>query len=255
MRCLLVLLLLVGCSGTESPAVSEPKAPTAPIADLHFNDYELQQIAEGLVREARSRGIEQSPGTNRVERLLSLEASLGASDLALKRVNELTPQLTATDMTQWAVLRKAAEGEFHGRRDETGTRVNEMLSLWQRRKLSEAMSHLSSNYTALRIESLEWEKRFRNFVEERPIDAATWGWLVARECGTLVAQQYGSTDAESAYRFYLEFSGIGTRHDAQRIFSVPGTLIREAPESRRAPSKVCETSATSRLDRRVRRSQ
>lgn len=61
--------------------------------------------------------------------------------------------------------------------------------------------------------------------EPPPADAAAWGWLVAREYKADVAAQYERADAEQGYRFYLEFSGLGTHREARRAFSVPGVAI------------------------------
>jgi hypothetical protein len=60
---------------------------------------------------------------------------------------------------------------------------------------------------------------------ERPMDAATWGWLVLRDHRTVTRQQYGRADSELAYRFYLESSGLGDGREARRVFSVPGVEV------------------------------
>lgn len=226
-----VLLILIACSGEPSTPASaladepRPVTQTAPVSDLRFNDEQLQRIAANLVREARLRGIDAAPGPNRVERLLWLEGRLGSSTLALRRTNALVTQLTTTDASQWGKLRQQAAREFSTRDDETARRVADMLTRWQQRKTEAVFQYLSSNYRTRFISSLDWEHRFHDFVTERPMDAATWGWLVSRAYAEETRQQYGQASAESAYRFYLEFSGLGDGREAKRIFSVPGIEI------------------------------
>ena len=225
-----LLLLVAACSNDRSvPAtVVEVEAPVVrPITDLTFDDPGLQEIAARLVAEAQERGIEESAGATRVERLLALEGKLGRGSRALERVEALVVRLTATDGSQWAKLRRRAEHEFNGRNDELARRVTDMLVRWKRERLHVSMRYLSSNHGEGYIKTMEWERRFADFVAARPVDAATWGWLVAREHRADVAAQYERADAESAYRFYLEFSGLGTGRDAERVFSVPGIEIRE----------------------------
>ena len=232
----LVLLLLIagGCAGKASPPAVEVAddarrgTMTAPIADLEFDDDGLQAIAANVVSRARDRGIDSSAGRNRIERLLSLEASLGESTLALERTNALVARLTTTDASQWAKLRHQAARELGGRDDEVSRRVTDLLARWQRRKTECAFDYLSANYGKGHITSLEWEKRFHDFVAERPLDAATWGWLVLRAYASEARQQYGRADTESAYRFYLEYSGLGDGREARRIFSVPGIDVIES---------------------------
>jgi hypothetical protein len=222
------LLLFLACSGRNSEpevvAAETQPPPLGPIEDLDFNDPDLQEIATELVREARLRGIHESAGETRVERLLALEGMLGGTR-ALRHVERLVDRLAMTDGTQWAKLRRKTESEFSGRKDDAGKRVNEMLLRWKRERLNESLRYLSSNYTQNYIHSREWERRFAAFLAARPLDAAAWGWVVAREYGKDVAAQYDRTDAESAYRYYLEFSGLGTNDDVRRIFSVPGIEI------------------------------
>ena len=225
-RLLLTLVVLAACSSPDPEPAEQPRAPSAPIADLQFNDYELQKVATHLRRKAELQGIHTSPGRNRVERLLALEASLGVSNLAFNRVSELAARMTVTDVSQWAKLRQRAERDFANRDDETARRVRDLLARWQRRKSEEVYAYLSSNYESTYITSLEWERRFHAFVTERPMDAATWGWLLLREHPEDARGQYGRADAESAYRFYLEYSGLGDGREARLIFSVPGVEIR-----------------------------
>ena len=85
---------------------------------------------------------------------------------------------------------------------------------------------LSSNYSTPYFTTLEWERRFHEFLAERPADAATWGWLVLREYRAITMRQYGRADAEMAYRFYLESSGLGDGREARELFSVPGADIQ-----------------------------
>ena len=223
-----LLALTLACSNggpAAAPDAEVQAPPSRSIADLEFDDPELQRIATALVAEAQRRGIEESTGATRVERLLDLEGKVGGSR-ALKRVEWLVGRLTFTDGTQWAKLRRRAENEFHGKNDEVARRVNELMTGWKRERLNAAMRFLSSHYGDGYIHSREWERRFADYVAARPLDAATWGWLVAREHQADVAAQYGRSDAESAYRFYLEFSGLGTNDDAERVFSVPGIEIK-----------------------------
>lgn len=220
------LLLLAACSGQHSApeTIADEKPPLGSIDDLDFNDPDLQLIATELVREARMRGIHESAGATRVERLLALEGTIGGTR-ALRHVQTLVDRLAMTDGTQWAKLRRKTESEFSTRNDDAARRVTDMLLRWKRERLNESLRYLSSNYTKTYIPSLEWERRFAAFVAARPLDAATWGWMVAREYGNDVAAQYDRADAESAYRYYLEFSGLGTNRDVRRIFSVPGIEI------------------------------
>ncbi|HEX8410323.1 MAG TPA: hypothetical protein VF883_15775 [Thermoanaerobaculia bacterium] len=230
-----VVLILLGCSG-ESPAPAADDAGdqppvitvTAPLSDLHFNDDQLQQIAVKLIEEARLRGIDAVPGQNRVERLLWLEGQLGNSSHALARTNALVTQMTATDASQWGKLRQQAAREFGTRDDEVAKRVIDLLTRWQQRKSESVFRYLSSNYKTTYITSWNWEQRFHDFVAERPVDAATWGWLLLRIHAADAQKQYGRADSESAYRFYLEFSGLGNGREAREIFSVPGVEISDA---------------------------
>lgn len=243
-RGIAVVLILLGCGGeTPTPATEVDDQPpvitvTAPLSDLRFKDEQLQQIAERLIPEARRRGIEAVPGANRVERLLWLEGQLGSSSHALARANELVTHLTTTDASQWGKLRQQVAREFSTRDDEVAKRVNDLLRRWQQRKAESAFRYLSSNYKTAYMTSWNWEQRFHDFVTERPIDAATWGWLLLRMHAADAQKQYGRADAESAYRFYLEFSGLGNGREAREIFSVPGIEISEP--------QAAKTSSTSR---------
>lgn len=228
-RVIAAFLLLIACSRGDAVrpvndfAVEPP--PSRPITDLHFNDEQLQAIAETLVRQAQRRGVRESAGATRADRLIALEAALGAPPMALRRVDRLAAELTYTDASQWAALRRAADREFRGRDDAIAKRMTAMLDGWQRQRLASAMSYMSSNYADRYIKSIEWERRFADFLAAHPADAAAWGWLVAREYKADVAAQYERADAEQGYRFYLELSGLGTHRDARRAFSVPGVAI------------------------------
>jgi hypothetical protein len=215
-----ILLVLTACGKAPSTAVSEPPAApirSVPVTDLEFKDVMLQEIATHLVREAQSRGIHEVSGRNRVERLLRLEASLGKSEVALARVNELVSHLTNHDASDWAKLRNRAEVEFSGRNDPVATRVVDLLTRWRVRKTDVAFGYLSSNYERF-ISRAEWERRFHDFVSARPTDAATWGWLLLREDASYA-------DAETAYRNYLKLTGAGNAREAEELFSVPGVQI------------------------------
>lgn len=226
-----MLLVLAACSSPPPAPVVETSAPppAAPIGDLSFNDSTLHAAATTLKQQARLRGIETSRGRTRVERLLALEAEIGGSAAALNRVNELMSYMTATDMSLWAKLRQRADRDLAGRDDEAARRVRDLLGRWSRRKSEEVFRYLSSNYQTHIIWPIEWERRFHSFIAERPVDAATWGWVVLQYHGQDAWQQYGRADAESAYRFYLELSGLGDGREARRIFSVPNVAIETAP--------------------------
>jgi hypothetical protein len=229
MRALIAAVaVLAACSGPPASLERQvEQKPQVSVADLEFNDPQLQIIATRLRQRAGLQGVETSSGHNRVERLLSLEASLAGNGLAFQRVNKLVAEMTATDVSQWAKLRQRAEREFTARHDDVGRRVSDMLARWQRRKTEAVFRYLSSNYESTYITSLEWERRFHEFVIARPMDAATWGWLVLGAYADDARQQYGRADAEAAYRFYLEFSGLGDGREARRVFSVPGIEIDE----------------------------
>jgi hypothetical protein len=206
-RLALLLLLLGACSQPAStPATDIEERPreiarAAPVSDLQFNDYQLQVIAMDLIREARSRGIEEISGRNRIERLLLLESSLGTSQHALDRVNELTRHLLAADASRWAKLRQRAELDLANRTDPDATRARELIAAWQREKSAIAFRYLSSNYTRF-ISSMEWERRFHEFIATRPADVAAWAWLLAHDNA-----QTPHADAETAYRNYLAETG------------------------------------------------
>lgn len=225
---LAAVVLLAACSREPAPAaVEQPRhtAATVPISDLEFNDAHLQAIATHLRQQAQARGIDAVPGRNRVEALLALEVVIRGEGLAFQRVHRLVSEMTMTDVSQWGKLRQRAERDFAKRGDEAAMRVRDLLERWQKRKSEMMYRYLSSNYQTTRIPSLEWEKRFHDFVTERPMDAATWGWLLLSEHADDAQRQYGRADAESAYRFYLEFSGLGDGREARSIFSVPGIEI------------------------------
>lgn len=234
MRCSAAfLLILFGCvEQIPSPAPPIVDAPAATsvgaVSDLHFTDEGLQFAAEKIVREAERRGIDVAHGRTRLERLLWLEAVLGGSTHALARTNVLVGKMTATDSARWAKLRQRAALEFEGRDDAAAARVTDLLKRWQQRKTETVFRYLSSNYAQRYpyINSRSWEHRFHEFISDQPVDAATWGWLVLREYDVEAKQQYGRATSETAYAFYLEFSGLGNARDARRIFSVPGVEIR-----------------------------
>ncbi len=227
-----VMFLFAACGSPTPPPARDiareagDGSRTVPISDLHFKDHGLQEVAATLVRKAHQRGIEVSSGRNRIERLIALEASLGGSTAALERVNTLVSQMTANDVGRWAKLRQRADLEFQRADDDAAKRVRDLLKRWQLEKTDAAWSHLSSNYKYF-IGRDEWERKFYEFVSTRPRDAATWGWLIARHEGPLVQEQYGRADAETAYRFYLEFSRFGDAREAREVFSVPGVAMEE----------------------------
>ena len=235
-RMVAAMLILGACGDRPATRTAEPEwreaITTAPIDDLTFQDVQLQAIATSLVRQARVRGIITSTGRSRVERLLSLESAVGRSDLALDRVNKLAADLFMTDGSQWAKLRRRAADEFGRCDDGVARRVSEMLLRWQRRRLEHAFRFLSSNYTSRYLTTMEWERRFHQFVQEQPMDAATWGWLVLREYGAATRQQYGRADSESAYRYYLESSGLGDGRESRDLFSVPAVEITRSSSPR-----------------------
>jgi len=235
-RALAALLLIVtACSSPPGPGVGElPEGQpddavrAAPVTDLEFTDVILHGIARELVAEARLRGIQEISGRNRVDRLLRLEAAMGNSEAALQRVNQLVSLMVAHDASEWARLRQRAETEFSGRHDPVARRVTDLLVRWRHEKSDIAFRYLSSNYTYF-ISRMEWERRFHDFVAERPADAATWGWLLLREDADAPAREYGRADAETAYRYYLKRIGLGNAREAEQLFSVPGVAIAEAP--------------------------
>jgi hypothetical protein len=240
-RMVAAMLILSACSDRPATRTAEPEwreeiAP-APIDDLTFRDVPLQSIAANLIRQARARGITTSTGRSRVERLIALESSVGGSDLAINRVNRLTADLARTDGSQWAKLRGRAADDFSRCDDGVGRRVSEMLQRWQRRRLEHAFRFLSSNYTTPYLTTMEWERRFHQFVQEQPMDAATWGWLVLREYSAAAGQQYGHADAETAYRYYLESSGLGDGRESRDLFSVPGVAITRSSSLRGCSSR------------------
>ena len=243
-----VVLLALACGRPSAPAArggADAAARSTPIADLRFNDEHLQSIADRLARKARSRGIDTCVGANRAECLLWLEASVGEGQSALDRVNRLVAQLTLTDTSEWAELRQHAERDFRRRDDPVGIRVRDMLTRWQREKSAIALRYISSNYKVLYISWVDWERRFHDFVRERPADAATWGWLIAQSAhATSVRQQYGQATPEMAYRFYLELTGMGDGREARALFSVAGAGIREAPVARTTRALPPSTTST-----------
>jgi hypothetical protein len=223
---LVVLLAMMACSDDRTPVREQPREPEREVSldDLRFSDEPLQAIANRLVAEARRRGIQTSSGRTRIDRLLRLEAFLGGT-LAQTRVNRLAAQLVLNDVSDWATLRQQAERDFARGSDETSVRVRDLLVRWRRRKAEIAYTFLSSNYRQRFISSDGWEQRFHEFVSERPYDAATWGWLLLRAHAGDARAQYGRADSETAYRFYLEFAGLGDGREARRVFSVPGVQV------------------------------
>lgn len=197
-----------------------------PVTSLQFSDSYLQEIATQLVREARSRGIDEISAQNRVDGLLRLEASLGGSHLALDRVNELVSHLVGNDASPWAKLRQRAELQLGRRNDEGARRVMALLERWRRRKANIAFEYLSSNYSRF-ISSAEWERRFHEFIAGRPVDVATWAWLLMQDDPGKLRKRYGRVSAELAFRNYLESRGVGGAKEARQLFSVPGIEIAE----------------------------
>jgi hypothetical protein len=222
----LALAVLIACSGgrTATP-ISEP-APFTPIDDLTFQDPQLQLIATRLLREAERRGITEVAGRwNRVECLMALEAELGAPPIALERVNELALRLSTTDTSTWAKTRGEAIARCESRSDAACQRVTDMLQRWHRHKLQLVTEHLSDERRVYLYGSREWERHFYEFVRSAPMDAATWGWIVATHRGGEIRQQ-GSVDAETAYRYYLGMTSLGKSHEAAYVFSVPGVRMK-----------------------------
>lgn len=221
-RLALFLLLLGACSRpAATPAHDVEERPqevprAAPLSDLQFKDYQLQVIAMELIREARSRDIEEVTGRNRIERLLLLESSLGNSQHALDRVNELTRHLLAADASRWAKLRQRAALDLAGRNDPDATRARDLVTAWQREKSAIAFRYLSSNYTRF-ISSMEWERRFHEFIATRPTDVATWAWLLLYE-----DPKTHHADAETAYRNYLAATGAAEPSTARVLLRGAG---------------------------------
>ncbi|HYO76825.1 MAG TPA: hypothetical protein VE010_10210 [Thermoanaerobaculia bacterium] len=230
---LTALLVLSACGDPSASAPGDVVAMPAealkavPLSDLQFNDYKLQEIATNLVREARARGTDAIPARHRIDGLLRLESSLGHTTAALERVNSLALRITAADSGEWAQLRGRAAVELN-RSDDTSRRVQDLLARWQREKGDAALRHLSSNYQRF-IGSAEWERRFYEFVSRRPMDAATWAWLILHYRREATQQHYGKADAELAYRLYLVTNGFAGADEARRTFSVPGIEIETAP--------------------------
>lgn len=211
----IALVLVTACGGTErSVAVSDATPARSGIDDLTFLEPQLDAVAQRLVAEARARGVDVEPEGSKVDRLLALEAKLGAPAAAQTRVNMLVYQLTATDTSDWARLRGRA-----GRIDSE--RVRELLDDWSRRKAQVVNEGLSDTQRR-GFGAREWEAAFHEFIRRRPMHAGTWGWLVLREHGAEIRQQYGRVDSETAYRFYLDINGLGTATEARDLFSVPG---------------------------------
>lgn len=228
---LIASFVLTACGEHATPATHVPAAThdelrTASIDELQFNDMQLQSIASVLVARAHARRISTSSGRNKIEQLLSLEGQLGNSELAVSRVNKLADEMVMTDGTQWAKLRRRAQAAVESRQDEAGTRVRDLLTRWQRERLEIIFAYLSSNYSRRWIPSYEWERRFHDFVKERPLDAATWGWIVLQRYRMETRNEYGRANSELAYRYYLESTGLGDGREAHLIFSVPRIEIR-----------------------------
>lgn len=226
-RLLTILLLLTACGSPSSrtaETIAAEKLEPIPVSDLQFNDYALQDAATRLVREARLRGIDSIPARHRIDALLRLEASLGRSTAAMDRVNVLVGHITAADIGEWAELRRRAALDLRGKNDDVSRRVEDLLSRWDQEKSESASRFLASNYERF-ISSAEWERRFHEFVARRPMDAATWAWLLYRHRADVTRQHYGKADPELAYRHYLVTGGFGNPDEARRVFSVPGVAI------------------------------
>ena len=231
------IVVLAACSApmARPPAhAAVAGEPTRPVADLRFQDPELDSISVKYVREAQARGIVEIAGRTRADRLMALESALGNRSTARDRIDALAAEMIGRDVSQWAGLRAGALREFHGRADEAGLRVGDLIDRWQRQRFEAAMDYISSNYTTLYVPSIEWERRFHDFIRATPRDATTWGWLVLYEESPNVESQYGRADAETAYRYYLEFSGLGTAGEARDLFSVPGIALDAAVPHRQS---------------------
>jgi hypothetical protein len=225
----MLLLFLAACGSPstqprgEVAVAAEPLA-SIPVSDLQFTDYGLQDVAMTLAREARLRGIDRIEGRHRIDGLLRLEASLGRSTDAMQRVDTLVAHITATDVGEWAELRRRAAIDVRGKHDDVSRRVQDLLWRWEQEKSESALRYLSSNYERF-ISGAEWERRFYEFVSRRPMDAATWAWLLFRYRADATRAHYGKANAELAYRHYLVTGGFGPPDEARRVFSVPGIAV------------------------------
>lgn len=114
-----------------------------------------------------------------------------------------------------------ADRQFRGD-DGVSHRVQALLDDWEHQKLRVLMADLDNPQWVWNYGEYRWESEFHDFVRKQPVHAATWAWLVLRERGPDVAQQYGQRDLEHAYRFYLELAHVGTGEEARDLFSLPG---------------------------------
>jgi hypothetical protein len=223
------VLLASACGEDRTPQVARSastgarSAPAASIDDLEFRDLELNAIAKRLIAEAHRRKLRTTFAGNRVERLVALEAALGASPFALDRVNEITLDLTSGDTGPWARLRGRARRDFQRGHDESSRRVRSMLDDWEREKRMVILRAISEPARAWALfGDLEWEFYFHDFVKARPVHAGTWGWLVLIDRKAEIEREYGRADSETAYRYYLGLTRLGMDSEARDLFSVPG---------------------------------
>jgi hypothetical protein len=220
---------LVACG--DGGHVEPPRAAgeeVTPVPSPRFADPELQAIATRLAEEAEERGIRSVRGRwNRVESLIALEAELGDSTLALARVNAVAMIAVRTDSGYWPSIRARELERCRRREDEGCLRADDLLERWYRHRLTIITEHLGDENRVYRYGGRHWEQYFHEFVRRIPQDAATWAWIVSRHAGAGVRASLGRNDGEAAYRYYLAMTGLGTRHEAAAVFSVPGVELGE----------------------------
>lgn len=218
-------LLVCSCRGGEAPGHSAPVVRSPSVQeDLRFNDPRLQSIARSLLADARLRHMDVPAKGNRVERLIALEAALGANPRALECVNAEAIRAAAADNGEWARLRSAMRREFDAVDGLTAVRVCSLVDDWQRERTRLVIEGLSAGTVPV-SDGREWEARFHGLIRSRPVHAATWAWIVARARRAEVARQFGHADAESAYRFYLSSIRADPDPEVHDLFRIPGIRI------------------------------
>jgi hypothetical protein len=226
LRCALAATLLTAtaCAPAESSRPA-PEPLTASrvfdVSDLRFSDRELDLIARTRVQQARSRGIDSVKAASKVDALVTLESMLDAMPLAVDRFNAFARNAMWSDRSAWSALRRRSRRRFGGA-DAVSQRVQALLDEWDRQKLRIIAGDLENRQWVWNYSEQRWESEFHDFIRKRPLHAATWGWLVLGERGPEVRRQYGRSDAEYAYRFYLELTRLGTGEEARDLFSIPG---------------------------------